>query len=109
MSKAVKWIIVLQLVGVAFLTPSTQLPNCPLRPSPGSTVLDQMSLSSQNGALALALTLRNAADSFGYMHYCFDYSATNGDVEAPTLRLNPGDNLTIDSTNQLTVAAPASA
>jgi FtsP/CotA-like multicopper oxidase with cupredoxin domain len=109
MRKAVKWIIAVQIVGVAFLTASAQLPNCPLRPSAGSTVLDQMSLSSQNGTLSLALTLRNAADSFGYMHYCFDYSTANGDVEAPTLRLNPGDNLAIDFTNQLSVVAPATA
>jgi FtsP/CotA-like multicopper oxidase with cupredoxin domain len=85
------------------------LPNCPLRPNPGSVVLDPLNLSSQNGSLRLGLTLRNGVDAAGYTHYCFDYSSGAGIVEAPTLRLNPGDTLTLDLTNQLNVPTPASA
>jgi len=88
------------------LTASAQLPQCPLRPSPGTVVQDGPSLSSQNGVLSLALTLRNAADSFGYMHYCFDYMSATGMVEAPTLRVNPGDTLAIDLTDNLHVVYP---
>jgi FtsP/CotA-like multicopper oxidase with cupredoxin domain len=109
MRTVLKWLFALQVVGFACLTASAQLPNCPLRPNPGSVVLDPLSLSSQNGALQLALTLRNGVDAAGYTHYCFDYSTANGDVEAPTLRLNPGDTLTLDLTNQLNVVTPASA
>jgi FtsP/CotA-like multicopper oxidase with cupredoxin domain len=105
MRKIFRWAIVAQVVGLAFLTASAQLPNCPLRPNAGTTVLDSPSLYSQNGTLQLALTLRNAADSAGYMHYCFDYATSNGNIEAPTLRLNPGDTLTLDLTNQLNVTA----
>jgi len=101
MSRFLKWAFAAQLVGCAFLTASAQLPNCPLRPNSGTVVLDPLSLTSVNGTLSVALTERNAADSAGIMHYCFDYSTSNGDVEAPILRLNPGDTLVLDLTNQL--------
>jgi FtsP/CotA-like multicopper oxidase with cupredoxin domain len=104
-----KWALAIQLVGWAFLTASAQLPTCPLRPNPGIVVQDQLSLSSQNGALNLGLTIQNAADTYGYMHYCLNYATSNGIVEAPTLRLNPGDTLTLDLTDQLNVVVPASA
>jgi FtsP/CotA-like multicopper oxidase with cupredoxin domain len=109
MRRILKWMLAAQFVGLAFLTASAQLPNCPLRPAAGNVVADPPSLSSQNGALSLGLTMRNAADSLGYMHYCLNYSTANGDVEAPTLRLSPGDTLTLDLTNQLDVTVPASA
>lgn len=109
MCRFLKWAFAVQLIGLAFVTATAQLPTCPLRPSMGSIVLDPLSLSSQNGALSLALTLKNAPDSFGYMHYCFNYSTATGDVEAPTLRLNPGDSLTLDLTNQLNVTDSARA
>jgi len=107
MGQLVKWALLLQWIAVASVGASAQLPNCPLRPKPGSAVADPPSLSSQNGALELALTLRNAIDAQGYAHYCFDYATANGNIEAPTLRLNPGDTLTLDFTNQLNVAASA--
>ena len=107
MRRALKYSLLVQFLGVVALTASAQLPNCPLRPTPGSVVLDPLRLSSKNGELQLGLTLRNGADSLGYMHYCFDYSTTNGEVEAPTLRVNPGDTLTLDLTNQLNVPSPA--
>src|SRR5215472_4795447 len=100
------------LIGIwlgAFPKASAQLPQCPLRPNPGSVVVDTPSLGSQNGALSLGLTLRNAADAFGYMHYCFDYMSSTGLIEAPTLRLNPGDTLTIDLTDDLNVTYSSTA
>ena len=109
MSTVFKWIFAVQILALAFVSASAQLPNCPLRPDPGSVVLDPLSLSSQNGTLSLGLTMRNAADAFGVMHYCFDYPTPTGLVEAPTLRLNPGDTLSIDFTNQLNVSSPAAA
>ena len=101
-----RFAMALPLIFGASLTASAQLPQCPLRPSPGTVVQDGPSLSSQNGALSLALTLRNATDSFGYMHYCFDYMSSTGMVEAPTLRVNPGDTLTIDLTDNLHISYP---
>jgi FtsP/CotA-like multicopper oxidase with cupredoxin domain len=107
MSRFIKLVLMSQVISLAFLTASAQLPNCPLRPSPGSTVADPPSVSSQNGTLHLTLTLRNAIDDQGYPHYCFDYAAGGTMVEAPTLRLNPGDTLMLDFVNQLDVAAAA--
>ncbi|HTW58084.1 MAG TPA: multicopper oxidase domain-containing protein [Terriglobales bacterium] len=110
MSRFFKWALAVQIVGWAFLTAAAQLPTCPLRPSPGSIVHDGLSLSSQNGTLSAALTLRNAPDALGYMHYCYDYTAANGSlIEAPTLRLNPGDWLSLDLTDDLNVTTPAGA
>jgi FtsP/CotA-like multicopper oxidase with cupredoxin domain len=110
MSRFFKWALAVQLVGWAFLTASAQLPTCPLRPSPGSIVQDGLSLSSTGGTLSLSLNLKNAPDSLGYMHYCFDYTAANGSlIEAPTFRLNPGDTLSLDLTDSLNVTVPAGA
>lgn len=107
MRSFLKWALIVQFALGAFLTASAQLPRCPLRPNPGSVVLDAPGLSSQNGALSLDLTMRNASDDLGFMHYCFDYMASTGLVEAPTLRLNPGDTLTINFTNALNAAGVA--
>src|SRR5690242_20645379 len=109
MRNFLKWMFGVQVAGLALATASAQLPNCPLRPIAGSVVLDALSLTSQNGALSLALTERNAIDTQGFTHYCFDYSTANGDIESPTLRLNPGDTLTLDLTNQLNVVGPNAA
>jgi FtsP/CotA-like multicopper oxidase with cupredoxin domain len=108
MRRFLKYSLLAQFAALALLTAAAQT-NCPSRPVPGSVVVDPLELSSQNGALQLGLTMRNGADSLGYMHYCFEYSAPSGKVEAPTLRLNPGDTLTLDLTNQLNVPTPASA
>lgn len=104
MRRFLKFALMAQFVVGAFGMAWAQLPQCPVRPTPGSVVQDQLSLSSQNGELSLALTLRNAADAYGYMHYCFDYMSSSGLVEAPTLRLNPGDTLTLDLTDDLNVS-----
>jgi FtsP/CotA-like multicopper oxidase with cupredoxin domain len=90
-----------QLVGLALVTASAQLPNCPLRPNPGSPVVNPLNLYSQNKALNVALTLSNGVDFSGYTHDCYNYATANGNVEAPTLRLNPGDTLTLTLTNRL--------
>jgi FtsP/CotA-like multicopper oxidase with cupredoxin domain len=107
MRRFAKWAFAVQIVGLAFLSASAQLPNCPVRPSPGSIVTDALSLSSQNSALQLGLTMRNAVDAQGFTHFCFNYATSNGNIEAPTLRLNPGDTLTLDLTNQLNYVPPS--
>lgn len=109
MGHAFRFISGLLVIGCALVTASAQLPNCPLRPVPGSVVQDPLNLSSQNGALSLAITMRNAPDTAGFNHYCLNYETANGAIEAPTLRVNPGDTLTIDFTNQLKVGVPANA
>ena len=37
----------------------------------------------------------------GYMHYCYVYMYQGQPVEAPTLRLNPGDQLNLNLTNNI--------
>src|SRR5690348_2444455 len=55
-------------------------------------------LSSQNGVLTVNLTMRTLVDSGGVTHYCYWYDDT---TEAPTLRVNPGDTLIFNLTNDL--------
>ena len=79
--------------GFSFLRLTAQ---CPDRPHPGSVVEDALSVVSQNGVLDAGLTMRHSVDTGGYSHYCLNYKTAKGDVEAPTLRLNQGDQLLLD-------------
>jgi FtsP/CotA-like multicopper oxidase with cupredoxin domain len=54
------------------------------------------------------LTLRNAPDQYGFMHYCYDYRDGGHLIEAPTLRLKPGDQLLLNLTNSISSSTPAS-
>ena len=69
--------------------------SCPVRPSPGSIVQDALSLTSTNGTLAAEFIMGHSVDQSGYTHYCYNYKASTGYVEAPTLRLNQGDTLVL--------------
>ena len=66
---------------------------CPARPAQGTVVQDALSLYSQNGVLSAGFDMGFSVDSAGYSHYCYQYQTSTGTVEAPTLRLNPGDQL----------------
>jgi FtsP/CotA-like multicopper oxidase with cupredoxin domain len=70
--------------------------DCPARPAAGTVVNNPYSISSQNGALNAKLTMAYSVDQDGYSHYCYKYDASGQIVEAPTLRLNPGDTLNLD-------------
>ena len=69
------------------------LAQCPKRPDPGTVVEDPFALSSKSGRLDADFTMRHSVDSNGYNHYCSNYKTVKGEVESPTLRLNPGDVL----------------
>jgi FtsP/CotA-like multicopper oxidase with cupredoxin domain len=106
MRKFLKLAIAVQLVGLAWvtvsITASAQVGNCPVRPDSGSIVANPLDLFSQNQVLNVDLSLNNGVDSLGYTHDCFNYSADDGStIEAPTLRLNPGDTLNLNLSNQL--------
>lgn len=73
---------------------------CPDRPASGTVVADAPSLVSQNGMLSAKFTMAQSVDIYGYTHYCYKYSSGTAVVEAPTLRLNPGDKLGLDVINQ---------
>jgi FtsP/CotA-like multicopper oxidase with cupredoxin domain len=85
---------------------AAQSASCPPRPTTGSVVNNPPELSSQNGVLNASFTFRSSFDTSGYLHECYIYQTTQGPVEAPTLRLNPGDQLALDLTNRLTYLPP---
>ena len=86
------------IIGVAFVNAQAQ---CPKRPDPGTEVQDALNLTSSGGTLKAELVLRHSVDDFGYTHYCYDYQTGKGEIEAPTLRLNQGDHLTLDIKNRV--------
>jgi len=99
--------IAVQLVGLALVTASAQVGNCPARPDPGDTIVNPLDLYSQSGALTLELDLNDGVDSAGYTHDCFNYTDASGNVtEAPTLRLNPSDTLNLALGNYLEPVTP---
>jgi FtsP/CotA-like multicopper oxidase with cupredoxin domain len=87
------------LFGLCSLSAAAQ--DCPARPAQGSVVQNPFSISSQNGSLDAAFTMARSVDSFGYTHYCYKYNAGGQVVEAPTLRLNPGDRLNLKVVNRI--------
>ena len=60
-----------------------------------------MDLYSQNGTLTVNLTLQNQLFLDGFMHYCYIYTYQGQPIEAPTLRLNPGEQLVLNLTNNI--------
>ncbi len=92
------------LLGISIggcVSASAQLPICPARPQAGTLVQNPVDLYSQNGVLTVDLTLQNALDGNGFMHYCYNYMYQGQLIEAPTLRLNPGDQLILNLTDNL--------
>jgi FtsP/CotA-like multicopper oxidase with cupredoxin domain len=75
--------------------------NCPARPAMGSVVRNPYSISSRNGALDATLVMARSVDSSGYTHYCYKYIAGGQVVEAPTLRVRPGDRLNLRVINNI--------
>jgi FtsP/CotA-like multicopper oxidase with cupredoxin domain len=51
--------------------------------------------------------MKHSVDNGGYNHYCYNYATANGDVEAPTLRLNQGDHLVLDVKDRIELDDPA--
>jgi len=89
------------IVAGSFVMASAQVQICPPRPAGGTLVQNPPDLYSQNGTLSVDLTLQNQQGSDGYMHYCYVYMNQGQQMEAPTLRLNPGDQLNINLTNNI--------
>src|SRR5215475_2696402 len=95
-------VLLLTLCGISLAAASAQgLPICPDRPFPGQPITYPMDLYSQNGVLNVDLLMQNAVDGAGFMHYCYIYMYQGQQIEAPTLRLNPGDTLVMNLTNNL--------
>jgi FtsP/CotA-like multicopper oxidase with cupredoxin domain len=71
----------------------------------GSSVSAPPELKSQNGVLEVTMQFLTVVDSQGLTRYCY---VTNTGLEAPTLRVNPGDQLIIHFTNLLPVPSSSS-
>jgi FtsP/CotA-like multicopper oxidase with cupredoxin domain len=80
---------------------SSAVAQCPPRPDSGTVVSDPYSIYSQNGSLSAAFTMAESVDTFGYTHYCYKYLVGTRTVEAPTLRVNPGDQLNLSILNRI--------
>ena len=94
-------VLLVGLCGISLLRASAQLPACPARPLPGSAVNNPLDLYSQNGVLSVDLLMQDLIDVNGFTHYCYIYLYQGQQIEAPTLRLNPGDTLVMNLTNNL--------
>src|SRR5580704_12217599 len=88
-----RYLLAIVICGFSFLRLAAQ---CPNRPEAGTVVNDALSLSSANGVLSAELTMKHSIDEAGYTHYCYIYDTGKGEAEAPTLRLNQGDNLQLN-------------
>jgi FtsP/CotA-like multicopper oxidase with cupredoxin domain len=80
-------------------TPADQV--C-LRYTTGSVISDPPVLQSVGGVLEVTMSFNTVTDSQGLVRYCY---VTSTGQEAPTLVVNPGDQLIIHFTNNLPVPA----
>jgi FtsP/CotA-like multicopper oxidase with cupredoxin domain len=76
---------------------------CP-RSAPGSVVTAPPDLMSQNGVLEVTFTFQTTVDEQGLARYCY---ITDTGLQAPTLHVNPGDQLIIHFQNELPAVAPS--
>jgi len=84
------------VLGALLAAPVVSQAQCPPRPASGTEVQDAYTVTSQNGVLTADFNLGYSVDQKGYTHYCYQYQAPSGVVEAPTLRVNPGDTLQLN-------------
>jgi FtsP/CotA-like multicopper oxidase with cupredoxin domain len=74
---------------------------CP-RAASGSAATAPPQLESQNGVLELTLKFLTVTDAQGLVRYCY---VTDTGLQAPTLRVSPGDQLIIHFQNDLPAAS----
>jgi FtsP/CotA-like multicopper oxidase with cupredoxin domain len=72
----------------------------------GSKVLEPADLRSKDGKLTVELAFRTSTDPGGLTQYCYIDKAGN---ESPTLRVKPGDRLTLILRNELSASSDADA
>jgi FtsP/CotA-like multicopper oxidase with cupredoxin domain len=77
---------------------------CP-RPPRGSAIAPPPEVRSSGGHLSLALAIRSDVDEEGLKRYCYIY---RNSTEAPTLRVQPGDEVAIELSNELRPEGQAS-
>ena len=83
-----------------------QTRDCPARPYPDTEVKNPADLTAVNGVLKVPLTLRSREMMELPFKACYVYEAGSAPVEAPTLRLDPGDQLQLSLTDRLSYVRP---
>ena len=98
---------VLALVACAihFSSATAQPEDCVERASPNSVVENPPELVASAGSLKVALTMRSQQMMEFPLKVCLLGAANGKIVEAPTLRLDPADELDLSLTNRLTYVA----
>lgn len=96
-------IVLIVIVLCAFSLVSVGQNICPPRPTYGGEVVNPPELSSQNGVLTVGLAINSSFGPTQRVRYCYVYMQNNQPVESPTLRLNAGDQLVINLTNNISV------
>ena len=89
----------------AFLQSQTQNQQACPRPATGSLLTSPAELRSDHGSLTATLSFRTSLDPAGQPRYC--YIDADGH-QSPTLRVHPGDLITLKLKNDLPIchAAP---
>jgi FtsP/CotA-like multicopper oxidase with cupredoxin domain len=103
-----RFFLAIVVCGFASLSLVAQSSQCPPRPAAGVVNQDALNLYSQNGVLNVGFTMAHSVDAGGYNRICYKYQNGNTVVEAPTLRLNPGDTLSLHVTDDITSSGPQS-
>jgi FtsP/CotA-like multicopper oxidase with cupredoxin domain len=68
------------------------------RPAPGASVRPPVELRSSNGTLSVDFSLRSSVDIYGLTLYCYVYG---DNIQSPTLRVQPGDEIVLRLKNEL--------
>jgi FtsP/CotA-like multicopper oxidase with cupredoxin domain len=76
---------------------------CP-RPASGSLLTSPAELRSDHGSLTAALSFRTSLDPAGRVRYCYIDADSH---QSPTLRVHPGDLITLKLKNDLPAAMPS--
>src|SRR5450432_3444437 len=71
------------------------------RPVPGAAVRAPAEIHSSNGTLQVDFALRTSVDVYGLTLYCYAYG---DNIQSPTLRVRPGDEIVLRLKNELPAA-----
>lgn len=95
---ALATVIAASLMGVA----AARAQDCPARPPSSAAIKNPFDLVAVDGKLKAAVTIRSREMAELPLKICYAYNGAAGTVEAPTLRLAPGDLLDLALTDRLT-------
>jgi FtsP/CotA-like multicopper oxidase with cupredoxin domain len=96
------YLLAVTACGIHFSSAMAQPRDCPERPAPNFVVENPPERIARNGSLKVALSLRSQEMMEFPLKVCYVDETATPAVEAPTLRLNPGDELDLSLSNQLT-------